>query len=152
MSARYDKYDPINGGFRAILNAALTFDANGSSGIVAVSLNASGKVVVGTAGQSGFVGVVVKNVPMTPNLGNIAGQVNSAVPIGGVAGEVVDIMTDGEIVYNVADLLVTGGIAFVAGKRYYAKADGTISPTLADGPYIGHTVEATRLVVRKVSI
>lgn len=141
MSPRYDKYDPISGGFRAKLNADLTFDAAGSVGPIVVSLNASGRVVVGTAGQSGFVGVLVKAVPMTPSLGNIAGTVNAAVPIGGKAGDVVDIMTQGEIV-DVAGL--------AAGTAYYAKADGTLSTLSADGPYVGHTVEATRLVVRAV--
>ena len=140
-SPRYDKYDPISGGFRAKLNADLTFDAAGSVGPKVVSLNASGRVVIGTAGQSGFCGVLVKNVPMTPALGNIAGTVNAAVPIGGKAGDVVDIMTDGEIVD-------VPGLA--AGTRYFAKSDGTLSALSSDGPYVGFTVEATRLVVRTV--
>ena len=140
-SARYDKYDPISGGFRAKLNADLTFDAAGAVGPKVVSLNATGKVVIGTAGQSGFCGVLVKNVPMTPSLGSIAGTVNAAVPIGGKAGDVVDIMTAGEIVD-------VPGLA--AGTRYFAKSDGTLSALSSDGPYVGFTVEATRLVVRTV--
>jgi hypothetical protein len=141
MAPRYDKYDPISGGFRAKLNADLTFDGAGSVGPKVVSLNATGKVVIGTAGQSGFCGVLVKAVPMTPSLGNIAGTVNAAVPIGGKAGDVVDIMTAGEIVD------VTG---LAAGTRYFAKSDGTLSALSSDGPYVGFTVEATRLVVRTV--
>ncbi len=141
MAPRYDKYSGDVGGFRAKLNADLTFDAEGCSGVKVVSLNSSGRVVIGTAGQSGFVGVLLKNVPLTPALGSIAGQVNAAVPIGGKAGDVVDIMTDGEIVD-------VPGLA--AGTRYFAKADGTLSSAAADGPYVGHTVEATRLVVRVV--
>jgi hypothetical protein len=142
-SARYDKYEPIAGGFRAPLAADLTFDAAGHFGPKAVSLNASGQVVVGTAGQSGCVGVMIKNVPMYPNLGNIPGAVNAAVPIGGKAGNVVDIMTAGEIVS-------IPGLA--AGTTYYAAADGSLTATApvagTNGTIIGFTVEADRLVVR----
>lgn len=138
---RYDKYDPIAGGYRAPLNADLTFDSEGSSGVKVVSINASGKVVIGTAGQSGFAGVLVKNVPLTPSVGNIAGTVNAAVPIGGKAGDIVDVMTNGEII-------VPSGLA--AGTRYFAKSDGTLSTLSSDGPYVGFTVEATRLIVRTV--
>lgn len=141
--ARYDKYDPISGGFRAILNADLTFDAAGRIGPKVVSLNTTGKVVIGTAAQTGFCGVLVKNVPQIPNLGNIAGVYNSAVPIGGKAGEVVDIMTDGEIILD-SDQLLT------AGTRYFAKSDGTLSAVATDGAYVGFTVEAFRLIVRTV--
>lgn len=141
--ARYDKYDPISGGFRAPLAADLTFDAAGQFGPIAVSLNASGRVVVGTAGQSGAVGVVVKNVPLYPNLGNIPGAVNAGVPIGGKAGDIVDVMTNGEIVD------ITG---LAAGTAYYAAANGTLTATPpaagTAGTKVGFTVEAGRLVVR----
>jgi hypothetical protein len=139
VSPKYDKYEPLAGGFRAPLAADLVFDGTGHFGPRAMSLNANGRAVVGTAGQSGFVGVCVKNVPMTPNLGNIAGQVNAGVAIGGKAGDIVDIMTNGEIV---------GLTGLVAGTKYYAKADGTLSAVDTDGPQVGWTVEATRLVVR----
>lgn len=142
--ARYDKYEPISGGFRAPLAADLTFDAAGHYGPKVVSLNASGQIVEGTAGQSGAVGVLVKNVALYPNLGNIPGAVNAGIPIGGKAGNIVDVMTDGEIVS------VTG---LVAGTTYYAAANGTltsVAPTPAGthGWKVGHTVEADRLVVR----
>jgi hypothetical protein len=143
MAARYDKYEPIAGGFRAPLAADLTFDAAGHFGPKAVSLNASGQVVVGTAGQSGGLGILVKNVPLYPNLGNVAGQVNSGVPIGGKQGNIVDIMTDGEIVS-------VPGLA--AGTVYFAAADGSLTATGpaagVNGYKVGHTVEADRLVVR----
>lgn len=144
MAARYDKYEPISGGFRAPLAADLTFDATGHFGPRAISLNTSGQVVVGTAGNSGGLGILVKNVPLYPNLGNIPGAVNAGVPIGGKAGNVVDIMTDGEIV---------GVPGLVAGTTYYAAADGSltsVAPTPAgtNGYKVGHTVEADRLVVR----
>lgn len=141
MAPRYDKVNPLGGSFRARLNADLTVDAEGSTGVKVVSLNSSGRVVIGTGGQSGFVGVMVKNVPFSPVVGSIAGAAQIAVPIGGRAGDVVDIMTHGEIV-DVAGL--------AAGTRYFAKSDGTLSTTSSDGPYVGHTVEATRLIVNSV--
>lgn len=141
--AKIDKYEPIAGGFRAPLAADLTFDASGHFGPKVVSLNASGQVVVGTAGQSGGVGILIKNVPMYPNLGNIPGAVNAGVPIGGKAGNIVDIMTHGEI---------TGVTGLAAGTTYYAVSDGTMTATKpaagVEGWKIGHTVEADRLVVR----
>src|SRR6266699_292305 len=95
---RYDKVNPDVGLFRAPLAADLSgVSASGSYGPVAVSLNASGQVVIGTGGQSGFIGVLVKNLPAYPRLGNIPGVVNAAVPMGGKAGNIVDVMTSGEI-------------------------------------------------------
>jgi len=143
--ARYDKYEPIAGGFRARLNAALTLTA-GSIGPVAVSLNGTGKVVVGTAGQSGLVGILVKNVAKGPvgpwGTSLNGGTPNAYAPVGAQAGDVVDIMTNGEIV----DL---DPAVFVAGTRWYANADGTLTDTAGAGDIaIGWTVEAGRLVVR----
>lgn len=138
-AARYDKYDPISGGFRARLAADLTFDAEGSSGVKGVSLDTTGKVVVGTAGQSGPVGVMVKNVPLYPSLGSVAGGVNASVPVGGKAGQTVDIMTAGEIV-DVPGL--------VAGQEVYTTPAGALSTTATANFRVGFTVEATRLVVR----
>lgn len=141
--ARYDKYEPLAGGFRAALAADLTFSASGAFGPKGVSLDTNGHVVVGTAGQSGCVGLVVKNVPLYPNLGSVAGAVNAAVAIGGKAGNVVDIMTHGEII------VPTG---LVAGTAYYIASDGSLTATApgagVDGWLAGWTVEATRLVVR----
>lgn len=131
--ARYDKYDPISGGFRARLNANLTLTSGAYIG--AVSLNSSGRVVTGTAGQSGMVGVLVKNAARTPD-----GTPNPNAPIGAMAGDVVDIMTDGEIV----DLDTT---AFPAGSAIYAAANGVLSTTNT-GTKVGWTVEAGRLIVR----
>jgi len=116
--ARYDKYEPISGGFRAKLNANwLQADLNK---VVAVSLNASGKVVKGTAGQSGFVGVVCLTKVLA-------------------ADDVVDVMQDGEIVE------LTG---LAAGTQYYAVSTGEGVNTTNTGPRVGWTVEATRMVVR----
>lgn len=72
--ARFDKYDPVSGGFRAPLNAAFT----GAVAPIAVGINASGRVVVG-AGTTGIVGVVCS-------------------PRDHAAGEPIDVMTAGELV------------------------------------------------------
>jgi hypothetical protein len=72
--ARFDKYNPVSGGFRAPLNASYT----GSANVVGVGINGSGKVVVG-AGVTGVIGVICS--PLSKN-----------------AGDIIDVMTDGEIV------------------------------------------------------
>jgi hypothetical protein len=108
----------LTGGFRAKLNANwLLADLNK---VVAVSLNAAGKVVKGTAGQSGFVGVVCLTKVLN-------------------ADDVVDVMQDGEIVE------LTG---LAAGTNYYAVASGEGVNTTNTLPKVGWTVEATRMVVR----
>lgn len=116
---RYDKYDPISGGFRAKLASALTAAATP----VAVGLNANGEVVPG-ASVTGIVGVVCLS--------------NNK-----LAGDVVDVMTAGEIVdvagvtagKNISGLTTTGALSDTA-------ASATQTP-------IGFTVEADRLVVRR---
>jgi hypothetical protein len=116
--ARIDKYEPLTGGFRAKLNAAwLLADLNK---VCPVSLNASGKVIKGTAGQSGFVGVLL----LTQILN---------------ADDVVDVMQDGEVVE------LTG---LAAGTQYYAPVNGDGVNTTNTLPKVGWTVEATRMVVR----
>lgn len=142
--ARYDKYDPISGGTRAKLAANLPL-VNGAIGPVGVSLNASGLVVIGTAGQSGLIGVLVKNAPRGP-IGQWNGtMLGDPVPhafIGTEAGDVVDIMTNGEIV----DI---DPAVFTAGQKVYTNAAGALSVTGGAGKtQVGFTVEAGRLVVR----
>lgn len=122
--ARYDKYDPISGGFRAKLAADW---AKADEGIpFAVSLDANGRIVKGTAGQSGLAGVLV--VDKTP--GTISHK---------KAGDVVDTMTAGEIVD-------CEGLA--AGTAIFTAATGVLSAGAAGNLAVGHTVEAQRLVVR----
>jgi hypothetical protein len=129
-TARYDKYDPISGGFRAPLNAAMAYtpsnEATNDVGKVwAVGLTASGRVVKG-AGATGVIGVLVVNQAMA-------------------AGETVDVMTAGEI----ADFTLHDGNAAAAGTVYYGvPGDGTLSSTATSNVRLGHTVEASRLVVR----
>ena len=136
--ARYDQVEPHVGIVRAPLAANLTLDAHGEFGPIAVSLDANGRVVVGTEGQSGFVGVLVKNVPVVP-----AGRFTAAQVVnnwmGARAGDVVDIMTQGQI------LEVTG---LAAGSAIYAvPATGVLTTTASGNVRVGFTVEAGRLVV-----
>lgn len=137
MGASYEQVEPHIGIVRAPLAANLTFDANGEFGPKAVSLDANGRVVVGTAGTSGFAGILVKNVPVVP-----AGRFTAAQTVnnwmGGRAGDVVDIMIQGQIV-NVP------GIA--AGQAVYATPAGDLTTTAAGNTKVGYTVEAGRLVV-----
>lgn len=42
---------------------------------------------------------------------------------------------------------VSGAGVAAAGTKYYAHADGSVNSTSASGIYVGHTVEATRLIV-----
>lgn len=115
--SRYDKYDPVSGGFRAPLAADwLSGDVNTVFG---VGLDVNGRVVKG-AGQTGVIGVLVLT------------KVRKA-------GDIVDVMTDGEVVE------FTPG---VAGTVYFAAAAGGVVSTTNTGTRLGHTVEATRLVVR----
>jgi len=122
--ARYDKYEPKGGGFRAPLAAAhVLADINIAFG---VGLNSSGQVVRGN-GNTGVIGVLVLNQVM-------------------VAGAVVDVMTSGEIVEATAS---DGTTALTAGTAYFADpTTGFIEATATGDTKLGFTVEATRLIVR----
>lgn len=136
--ARYDQVEPHVGIVRAPLAADLTVPASGEFGPIAVSLDVNGRVVIGTAGASGFAGVLVKNLPVVPGGRFSAAQmVNNW--MGARAGDVVDIMIQGQIV-DVPGL--------TAGSAIYAvPATGALTTTAAGNVRVGFTVEATRLVV-----
>lgn len=121
--ARYDKYDPISGGFRALL--AADFPKEDLNKVIGVGLDADGHVVKG-AGKSGIRGVLILTKARR-------------------AGDVVDVMTQGDIVdLDEGDASLTP----VAGTLYYAAdADGAVSAT-ASTSLVGSTVESQRLVVR----
>lgn len=124
--ARFDKYEPHVGGFRARLNADW-LDAD--VGVVrAVGLNASGLVVKG-AGATGVKGVV-------------------ALGLARKAGHAIDVMTAGEIL-DITDAEV-GGAALAAGQNIYVTAATGALTTAATGlvVYVGFMVEIDRLIVR----
>jgi hypothetical protein len=97
--------------------------------IIGVSLNGSGRVVEGGAVAT-IKGVICPVKAMA-------------------AGDIIDVMTDGEIVNCT---LNDGTTALTAGTSYYsdAAANGDITSAANAGAnaYIGHTVEAGRLIIR----
>lgn len=133
--SRYDKYDPVSGGFRAPLAANFGYTSGKPdyahtdlNRVKVVCLNTSGQVVIGFTNTTDRpVGVLVLTTPKA-------------------AGEIVDVMTAGEIV----EFLLDNGSAAAAGTHYTGNEDGTYGTTApsANVPIIGFTVEATRLVVR----
>jgi hypothetical protein len=124
--ARYDKYNPFVGNFRAPLLADWT-TANLNK-IVGVSLNSSGQVVVGGAAAN-IIGVVILT------------KVRKA-------GAIVDVMKHGEIVE--ADVFGVANTAsgLTAGQKVYAdNVTGAATLTATSNALVGHTVEAARVVV-----
>lgn len=100
--------------------APLAADRTGAAAPVGVGLDVNGRVVAG-AGQTGIVGVLCK-------------------PDDAKAGDIVDVMKDGELVE----------FAGVAGTAYTANTTtGVISSAAGSATqiHVGHTVEATRLIV-----
>lgn len=123
--ARFDQYKT---GFRARLEADW-LDADVGK-ILAVSLNASGRVVKGNpVGGTGVRGLVALGLARS-------------------ARHPIDIMQDGEIL-DVAATDIAGTL--VAGAPVYAlktTAAGTLTMTAGTNLLIGHLVEIDRLIVR----
>lgn len=133
LKPRWDKYNGYVGNFRAPLAADVDLDTEANV-VLPAGIDSNGAVVFG-AGQSGIVGVVI--IPVGTNMQGtlLDGGVNTG------AGDICDVGKHGEIV-NFADS--AGNNA--AGTNYFANADGTVTPDTGD-VYIGHTVEADRLIV-----
>lgn len=135
MGARYDQVEPHVGIVRVPLAADLTF-TNGEFGPKGVSINGSGRLVLGTGGTTGLIGVLVKNTQVIP-----AGFTGSPITLnnwmGGKAGDIVDVMVQGEILDT----------AFAAGLKLYSATNGDLSATVNAGNGVGFTVEAGRFFV-----
>lgn len=118
--ARYDKYNPYVGNFRAPL--AADFLSANLNKVIGVGLDANGKVVLGVGANGKIVGVIILTKVMS-------------------AGGVVDVMRHGEIVELTG---LTAGTALTV-----LTTDGTLGVTAADATHIavGFTVEATRAIV-----
>jgi hypothetical protein len=116
--ARFDKYDPVAGGFRGNLAAAYT----GSPNMVGVGLDVNGRIVPG-AGISGILGVICQ-----PN--------NRA------ANERIDVMDRGEIL-DVTGL--TPGTVYTANTTTGAITSAAGSATQTP---VGVAIEATRFIVK----
>jgi hypothetical protein len=121
--ARFDKYEPMAGGFRAPIGFAVESADIGVT--IGVGISASGTVEAG-ASDSGIVGVVCPDKLM-----NI--------------GDTIDVMTGGEIVESGSGVLYTSAAA--GDVVFAASADGALSTTTT-GTRVGHNVQAWRLVVR----
>jgi hypothetical protein len=136
--ARFDKYDPVSGGFRGKLKAALTIStAADKEKLWYVSVEAgTGLLVVGTA------------VAATAVRGVINVRESKA------AGDIVDVMTAGEIAnFN---FLNDGVTATVLGTPYYADntaGGGGLTATATTNKQVGVLVADSvagrnRLIVR----
>lgn len=121
--SRFDKYDPVAGGFRAPLAAAITSTDVGK--IQAVSINTSGQAVIGGAAETAVQGLIVAVRPMAIN-------------------EIIDVMTHGEIV----EALKTAGTAWAAGDIVYAHLAGTVDAVSTSGKIVGKMLSTTRMLVR----
>jgi hypothetical protein len=119
--ARYDKYDPVSGGFRAAL--AADWAANQAGTPFAVTLDGNGRVVKVAAADTAL-GVLV---------------IDSAKN----AGDVVDVMTHGEIVDCTG---LTAGTSYFS--KTDATLEAVAPGAGINKVRVGHTVEAARLVVR----
>ena len=133
--SRFDKYDPISGGFRGKLKLAFAVaTALDKERIFGVSIEAAtGLVILGGASTA------------------IRGIVNVREPK--AAGDVVDIMTHGEIVD--AFFLNDGSTATVLGTVYYVdNVTGAITATSTSNKQIGVRVVDTpdkgRMIIRIV--
>lgn len=122
--ARFDKVENRAGSFRAPLEAAIAIADIDK--IFAVSINSSGRAVIGGPAQTAISGLICPTKPMS-------------------AGTPIDVMTAGEI----EEATETAGTAFTLGAPVFAHADGTVDDTSTNGVAVGITVtRATRLVVR----
>lgn len=122
-TGRFDKYGPLTGGFRAALAAAiLSADV---SKIQAVSINASGLVVIGGPAETAIMGLICPHKVFA-------------------VGDMIDVMTAGEIV----EASMTSGTAFTAGAIVWAHASGAVDATLTAGKSVGKMIELNRMIVR----
>lgn len=124
--SRFDKYDPFDGGYRAVLNAAIV--AADAGKLRAVSLNSSGRLVIGGAALTDLRGIICPT---------------EAFP----AAAAIDVMTDGDI----AEPTTTGGVAFGNNDVLYAHIDGSIDATATSGLAVGFIVNGPgpkRAVIR----
>ena len=124
--ARFDKYDPISGGFRAPLAA----DYTASADAVGVGLDTNGRVVPG-AGTTGVIGVICKpaGAPLT----------GATIP----AGTQVDVMTAGEILEFLGN--ADPGTVYTANTTTGAITTAAGSATQTP---VGFAQDTGRLIVR----
>jgi hypothetical protein len=118
--ARYDKYDPISGGFRAPL--AADWGSGDVGQVRAVTLDGNGRVVKVAAADTAEAALVIDQPK--------------------AAGDIVDCMTAGEIV----EVGLAAGTVYYSKSD--ATLETAAPAAGANKVKIGRTVEADRLVVR----
>jgi hypothetical protein len=136
--SRYDKYDPMVGGFRAPLNANWGYTSGSPDRnhadlrtIFAMGVNSSGKVLKFDNATTKFCGVMILTMPKA-------------------AGDIVDIMTSGEIV-EMADAEIKAADTLGSGTMLFADTSvttGLLTTTAAAMIPVGFTIETQRLIVR----
>lgn len=137
---RWDKYDPYVANFRGPLAADVDL-ATQANAVLAVGVNSSGAITVG-AGQTGVKGVLIIPVGVDMHGALLDGGVNIE------AGDIADVGKHGEIT-NFSPWQPSGTApSAAAGTNYYGHPDGAVLPSTGPGAvYVGHTVEADRLIV-----
>lgn len=137
---RWDKYDGYVGNFRGPLAADINL-ATEANRVLAVGVNNNGAITKGF-GATGIKGLIIVPVGTDMNGNLLDGGINTE------SGDICDVGVNGEIT-NFATTATDGAqAAGAAGTNYYGHADGSVTATKgADGVYVGHTVEATRLIV-----
>lgn len=125
--SRFDKYNGFVGGFRAALNAAMSATGDDIGKIQGVSINSSGRVVIGAAAETQIIGLICPVKVMS-------------------AGDIIDVMTSGEIVSAVK----TAGTAFAAGDIVTVAITGAVGATAVGAGFkaVAHMIELDRMVVR----
>jgi len=132
---RWDKYDGYVGNYRGVLGVDIDLDTEANK-VLAVGHNSDGAIVIGS-GQTGIKGLMIVAVGADIHGNLLDGGINN------MTGDVQDVGKHGEITN-----FVPSDVAAVAGTNYYAHADGSVTATKdVDGVYVGHTVEADRLIV-----
>lgn len=119
--SRIDKVVPGVGSFRAPLNADIAATEVGKA--KAVSVNTSGRVVIGGAANADLCGVIIANEAMS-------------------AGDQIDVFRLAEFV----EFTTTAGVASTPGAIYYGATTGDITTTNT-GKALGRTVEAGRFIL-----
>lgn len=146
---RWDKYDGYVGNYRGVLAADIDLDevAGEVNRVLAVGTNSSGAIVVG-GGQTGVNGLMIVAVGADIHGNLLDGGINNQ------AGDPQDVGKHGEITnFKPYDATLTDAAAIAAlqpkaGTNYYGHPNGSVLETKVDGAvYVGHTQEATRLIV-----
>lgn len=137
---RWDKYDGYVGNFRAPLAVEVNL-ATQANRVLPVGVDANGAVILGGAGQTGIIGVVIVAVGTDMHGNLLDGGVNTE------AGDICDVGKHGEITNFMLTSATGVQTAAAAGTKYFGHSDGSVDATAAAGTYLGHTVEATRLIV-----